>query len=108
MACSTKCRRQNRSHHIGYSNDRALAKNTSHVDVIVGGHTHVTLGRPVYVMNKLLHKVPIVQAGSHGTFLGEMILKISDSQSPAIVSYKLHRIDDEIPEDPEIAKLVGQ
>ncbi|MCL5677205.1 MAG: bifunctional metallophosphatase/5'-nucleotidase [Firmicutes bacterium] len=52
--------------HLGLDNDRALAASGLGLDVIVGGHSHHALEPPEVVAG-----VPIVQAGSHGRFLGE-------------------------------------
>lgn len=57
--------------HMGYQQERVIAEMVPGIDVIVGGHTHDILWRPDRVGSTL-----IVQAGSHGKFLGELDLDI--------------------------------
>lgn len=54
--------------HIGIAQDRKLAEAVPELDLIVGGHTHVVLEQPEWV-----NGVPIVQAGSHGRYFGQVI-----------------------------------
>lgn len=57
--------------HLGLDGDRALARAVTGIDVIVGGHTHVYLERPVEVNGTLL-----VQAGAKGQVLGRLDLTV--------------------------------
>lgn len=63
------------------------------IDVIISGHTHVALTNPVQVNNTL-----IVQAGSYGTNLGRLELRVSRGPNAAVSvsSYKLIPINDSI------------
>lgn len=66
--------------HLGYqyrenSNkicDIVLAKETEHVDLIIGGHTHTFLDEPVLVKNKTGEDVLINQVGWGGIRLGRL------------------------------------
>jgi 2',3'-cyclic-nucleotide 2'-phosphodiesterase (5'-nucleotidase family) len=51
--------------HIGLRQDIRLAQECPALDIIVGGHSHDTLERPVEV-----NGVAVVQAGHHGRFFG--------------------------------------
>ena len=51
--------------HIGIQQDRRLAESVPGIDLIVGGHTHVVLER-----GETVGKTLLVQAGSHGRFVG--------------------------------------
>ena len=51
--------------HIGIQQDRLLAQTVPGIDLIVGGHTHVVLEHGEQAGETL-----IVQAGSHGRFVG--------------------------------------
>lgn len=53
--------------HIGIHKDRALAAAVPEIDLIIGGHTHVVLETGERVGDTL-----IVQAGSHGRYLGRV------------------------------------
>jgi sulfur-oxidizing protein SoxB len=72
-----RLRKEERAHivlvlsHMGLEADRIFAEKLSGVDVIVGGHTHDILWKPIQIGKTL-----IVQAGSHGKFLGELDLEI--------------------------------
>ncbi|MGO8670726.1 MAG: bifunctional metallophosphatase/5'-nucleotidase [Capsulimonadaceae bacterium] len=53
--------------HIGIREDERLAAACPELDLIVGGHSHVMLSRP-----EVVGKVPIVQAGWFGHYLGHV------------------------------------
>jgi 5'-nucleotidase/UDP-sugar diphosphatase len=55
--------------HSGVDEDRELAQEVTGIDVIVGGHTHDALYKPVLQGNTI-----IVQAGSLGEYLGQLEL----------------------------------
>ncbi|WRP07235.1 bifunctional UDP-sugar hydrolase/5'-nucleotidase [Rossellomorea aquimaris] len=58
--------------HLGYGADVEMAKEVSGlVDVIVGAHSHTVLQSPVVESG-----VVIVQAGSHGQYVGELKLDV--------------------------------
>ncbi len=57
--------------HLGYSGDKALARKVKGIDIIVGGHSHTALRRPVKINNTV-----IVQAGSRGRYLGVLDVKV--------------------------------
>ena len=68
--------------HIGVDNDKKIAsKFSKDVDVIVGGHSHTPLRKPVNV-----NGVIIVQAGSNAQWLGKLDLKI-DKKKDTVLSY---------------------
>jgi 2',3'-cyclic-nucleotide 2'-phosphodiesterase (5'-nucleotidase family) len=50
--------------HLGLRADRALAERVPRIDLLLGGHSHDTLGEPERVGN-----VPIVHAGPYGKFI---------------------------------------
>ena len=54
------------------------------IDVIVGGHSHDALARPMIVGNKI-----IVQAGEFGKFLGELKLSVRGGVV-SLAGYRLH------------------
>jgi 5'-nucleotidase len=66
--------------HLGYQYrenanricDLILAKETEHVDLIIGGHTHTFLSEPVLVKNKKGEDVLINQVGWGGIQLGRL------------------------------------
>ena len=87
---------------MGMGEDRSLAedvmvKEAGGIDVIVSGHTHVSLPQPVLVGNTI-----IVQAGAYGAFLGNLQLTATRSSSGTTVTmtkYALEAIDDKVAGD---------
>jgi 5'-nucleotidase / UDP-sugar diphosphatase len=61
--------------HIGYAHDRALAEKVKGIDVIVGGHSHTKLERPVVVGDTI-----IVQAWEHAKALGVLDITVEDGR----------------------------
>jgi 5'-nucleotidase len=69
--------------HLGYtpsskedtSCDVRLAKETSNIDVILGGHSHTFLKEPVIYKNAVGKDVPVSQMWKNGAYVGRMDLK---------------------------------
>ncbi|MDQ3020359.1 MAG: bifunctional metallophosphatase/5'-nucleotidase [Bacteroidota bacterium] len=69
--------------HIGTDNDKEIAKKFyKDIDIIVGGHSHTPLFKPV-VQNGVI----IAQAGSYSRWLGDIELKV-DIKKDTILQYK--------------------
>ena len=62
--------------HIGHPVDRILAEKVKGIDVIVGGHSHTKVEKPVRVGNTI-----IVQAWEHGKSLGVLDLTVKEGRS---------------------------
>ena len=64
--------------HLGYQynsnkiSDCVLAKETSYIDLIIGGHTHTFLDQPTLIKNKLGKDVIVNQVGWAGVRLGKL------------------------------------
>jgi 2',3'-cyclic-nucleotide 2'-phosphodiesterase (5'-nucleotidase family) len=56
--------------HAGYKTDRMIASECIDLDLVVGGHSHVVLDHPDTSAG-----VPVAQAGSHGRFVGRVVLE---------------------------------
>jgi 2',3'-cyclic-nucleotide 2'-phosphodiesterase (5'-nucleotidase family) len=69
--------------HLGFPDDQELARNTSDLDVIIGGHSHTVVTEPIKVDDTI-----IVQSGCHGRYVGKLQLHI-DGTDLASVSYEL-------------------
>jgi 5'-nucleotidase/2',3'-cyclic-nucleotide 2'-phosphodiesterase/3'-nucleotidase/5'-nucleotidase len=96
--------------HIGFDdnpaidNDLELAKAVKGIDIIVGGHSHTALTKPVLIQEKTEPTV-IVQAGQYGEYLGT--LHVNFDQNGRIVQYNGKFIPiAEQKADPEAAKLL--
>jgi 2',3'-cyclic-nucleotide 2'-phosphodiesterase (5'-nucleotidase family) len=61
--------------HIGHQADRILAERVKGIDVIVGGHSHTKLMKPVQIENTI-----IVHAWEHAKALGVLDLTIEDKK----------------------------
>ncbi len=61
--------------HIGYPADRDLAQRVKGIDVIVGGHSHTKIAKPVRLGNTL-----IVQSWEHEKALGVLDLTLEDGK----------------------------
>ncbi len=75
--------------HIGYNdgggdNDLELANQVEGIDIIVGGHSHSQLDKPV-VVNKYKEPTIIVQANEYSKFLGE--LDVSFDKKGKVTAY---------------------
>ena len=70
------------------------------IDAVIGGHSHTPLHEPLMVAGR-----PVVQAGSEGTWLGELVLE-QEGESWVVVDYTLHAIDDSIPGDESITSFI--
>lgn len=82
------------------SEDEQLAKEVPGIDVIVSGHTHTKLVRPLMVKDTV-----IVQAYAHGRNVGVLDLAYENGKA-TLKEYVLIDIDDRIPGDEKIQKKI--
>ncbi len=94
--------------HLGLDADRQLARLTKSVDIIVGGHSHHSLFTPVYAIGGGPRVVPIVQAGSRGRYLGQLLIELPGAASANIKDYKLIPINSALPEDAPMATKIAE
>lgn len=88
--------------HLGLSYDKELAQQVPGIQVIVGGHSHNGMHKAARVGNTL-----IVQAGAHGSHLGQLDLEVVNR---TIVAHqrKLIAIDnDRFTPDAKVAALIA-
>lgn len=86
--------------HLGFAQDAKLAAEVAGVDVLLSGHTHNRLYRPVWVGS-----TPIIQSGCHGSFVGQLDLTVSGGKV-VDVRHELVCTDDSIVPDPEMTAMV--
>ena len=95
--------------HSGVDEDRELAREVPEIDVIVGGHSHTALYKPVLEGDTI-----IVQAGSLGEYLGQLELAYNPNTDKVQVRNEendqpfLIPIDSSFACDPEIDALVQE
>ena len=78
--------------HLGYKykgdkvSDQELAKESSDIDLILGGHTHTFLDKPTTLSNKLGKSVLVNQVGWAGVVLGQMEIEFEKNFKNKCVS----------------------
>lgn len=106
--------------HIGYVDDQAVSKQTTGIDVIVGGHSHTPLGTPdlpgwrksegpypTYVNAKDGKRVPIVQAYEWSKVVGHLDISFdAKGEVTKVDDAGVTVIDESIAPDPLIASMV--
>ena len=85
------------------SEDVRLADAVPGIDVIVSGHSHSVLARPMDRSGAI-----IVSAGGQGEYLGRLELAWSNTGGARIVSYALRPITPNIPDDPKIQAAISE
>ena len=61
--------------HLGYDNDQALIPQTSHIDLVVGGHSHTFVDDFIYVADRDGRKVPVITDGCWGLEMGVIYVR---------------------------------
>jgi sulfur-oxidizing protein SoxB len=89
--------------HNGVAVDLKLAARVTGLDVILGGHTHDALVRPIRVGTTL-----VVNSGSHGKFLSRLDLDVRRSGVAGFRYRLLPVVVSLLPEDSAMAKLIGE
>lgn len=70
--------------HLGYQypnnkvSDVILAQNTKYIDLIIGGHTHTFLEKPVPIKNTNNRETLVTQVGWAGIWLGQLVVNFSE------------------------------
>jgi 5'-nucleotidase len=76
--------------HLGYEyqnskvSDIVLAKNSSNIDLILGGHTHTFLDQPTEILNKKNKKIFINQVGWAGLIMGRIDYEVNRPKVPSV------------------------
>jgi 2',3'-cyclic-nucleotide 2'-phosphodiesterase (5'-nucleotidase family) len=81
-----------------HSEDEILAREVPQIDVIISGHTHTVLPRPI-----IIGKTIIVSAGCYGEFMGMLDLDCTSNEGVKATSYALKPVTADLPEDPRLA-----
>lgn len=86
--------------HLGFPQDVKLAADVAGIDVLLSGHTHNRMDRPLIV-----NGATIIQSGCHGSFVGRLDVELDGGQIGAI-HHQLIQVDDSIPADPDMERLI--
>ncbi|HEX6272124.1 MAG TPA: bifunctional metallophosphatase/5'-nucleotidase [Polyangiaceae bacterium] len=80
--------------HLGLDADHALVRETSGIDVVLGGHQHLALDEPAVVLDCaegtvmaagghrrrcVSRRVPVVHSGAYAKYLGKLSLRLDDA-----------------------------
>ena len=88
--------------HAGINHDRGLSWSVrDKVDLIVGGHTH-----DVLTEGERDQGVPIAQAGSHGQYLGRVLLEV-DEAGVRVVEMTLEPVAEDAAADPAVTDALA-
>ncbi|MBX7155172.1 MAG: 5'-nucleotidase C-terminal domain-containing protein [Bacteriodetes bacterium] len=87
--------------HLGLDLDKIVAQYVDGINLIVGGHDHYTLNKPVTVNN-----IPIVQAGAFYHEIGLVQIEVKNG-SVTILENKVTELNATIPEEPTVAGVVN-
>ncbi|MCB1462081.1 MAG: 5'-nucleotidase C-terminal domain-containing protein [Nitratireductor sp.] len=102
--------------HVGLEEDKLIATIPG-VDVVVGGHSHTLLSNtddraagpyPVIVEQADGTRIPVVQAGSYGKYVGELSVAFSDDGKVLGASGVPNLIDASVKPDEAVAKRVAE
>ncbi len=93
--------------HSGLGTDKEMAASSKYIDLIIGGHSHDLLKKPVYIENKRKKLIPILHIGEYGEYVGRFKLNIDGSNDVAVVNYQPVLVDKKLyKEDQTVAEFV--
>lgn len=85
-----------------------IARAVPEIDAVISGHLHKKTVKAELIESKG-RKIPVVEAGEWGTFLGELTLSIDrKNKKISFVSNQLHPVFSWTPENPLIAKRIEE
>jgi len=81
--------------------DEVLAQKVPEIDVVISAHTHTKLAEPI-----LIGRTIIGSAEENAKHLGVMQISQAPGQDWQLDSYRLQPIDDRLPGDPQLARVI--
>lgn len=88
--------------HLGFPQEMKLAEEVDGIDVLLSGHTHNRLSKPVVINDTIL-----IQSGCHGSFIGKLELEVNQG-SINNYHHELIEVSEDIIPDPVIQELVDK
>ena len=82
--------------------DVELARKVKGINLIISGHTHTRLDKPLIV-----NGVPIVQTGAYGRYVGQVELVLTDGKIKLVESH-LISVDDRISGDRDVNSIIEE
>lgn len=95
--------------HIGSKKDVKLVEQSRSIDLVVGGHSHERLERPIMARNKNGNRIPVVQAGAHAMAIGQLIVDVDPvTKKHQLVSSQVHLIPRATKANPQLQSKVEE
>ena len=93
--------------HCGADKDRIIAREVNGIDLIIGGHTHTTLRKPIQINKSNGERVLISQNGEFGRLVGKWDIVVENDR---IKRYKFRHIPitSKIPEDATTKGIIAK
>ncbi|MGA2297910.1 MAG: 5'-nucleotidase C-terminal domain-containing protein [FCB group bacterium] len=91
--------------HLGEYYDNLLLSYVPGIDLVVGGHDHYNMTKPVFSMNPNGDSIPIVQVGANYRNVGITTLNI-DNGKVSLDKFQNVVLDESIPELPQVKGVV--
>lgn len=92
--------------HMGVKADRELVSKVRGLDLVVGGHSHTALKEPVLQKDLAGKTVPIVQAGEHGEYVGDLLVDIEPGKPLQVLRYQLVKVFSGGPHDAAMDNVI--
>lgn len=83
------------------SEDQILASEVPEIDIIVSGHTHTVLPKPI-----ISGKTIIVSDGCYGSYLGKLDIMYKPGERPTLADYQLIPMTPQIKDDPAVQTVI--
>jgi len=91
--------------HMGFNEDKRIAREVQGIEVIIGGHSHTRLLKP-----EVIDQTVICQAGSHGRYIGRLNLAI-DVKKDRVVNYEgglIETVNDKVTPDFKVQTKINE
>ncbi len=84
-----------------HSEDEILAEKVPGIDIIVSGHTHTVLPKPIAIGKTL-----IVASGCYGAYLGVLEISHDKGRGTKLVSYALSEVSENVQGNPKLTGVI--
>src|SRR5699024_5711273 len=85
-----------------FPQEAKLASEVDGIDILLSGHTHNRLTKPVIINDTIL-----IQSGCHGSFIGKLELDIEDGEIKNL-HHELIEVAEEIVPDPDVQTIIDK
>ena len=96
--------------HDNLKRNQSLISRTPGIDIMVGGHDHVKVDKPIMVQDPDGNNVPLVEAGSHGYMVGKLQVEVDPKSKELITvtSTLIPVLSSTSKPDPEVQAIVDK